>query len=245
VSAHLDRIIAREGIVNTQVVFVDVEKCSKRKTAVRGAVVKAFNELVATCLDEVLGYYAKQFGDESATAADVVKSQGGDSIALMFTFSAVHDAHFRFAKTFIERLHAKYKSKRCEIFDAQRYCNCCPDLFFVRVGLDDGPAQVFRDINGQYNVIGTVVDMAFRIMNLGDGSQIMMSENTFKHIVDLEASPDLETHSRAYRGVRVKHEVELDVYQYCGAVDGLCDDEPVQLRPSRSLQEILGPTENE
>lgn len=237
-SPHLDRIIAREGIVHTQAVFVDVEKCSRRKTAARLAVVKNFNALVQACLEETVAHYSKQFGDDGTSAVDVAKSQAGDSVALMFTFSGVHDAHFRFAKTFISQLDRQYKTKRCEAFDRDRFCNCCPELYYVRIGMDDGPAQVFRDINGCYNVIGTVIDMAFRIMNMGDGSQILMSDNTFKHIVDLEAEPDLEIHHRRKPDVAVKHDVRLDVYQYTGQLDGLCADEPQQWRPR--LSEILG-----
>lgn len=237
-SQHLDRIIAREGIVHTQAVFVDVEKCSRRKTAARLAVVKNFNALVQASLDETVAQYTKQFGDDGTSAADVAKSQAGDSVALMFTFSGVHDAHFRFAKIFLEKLHRQYQSKRCEDFDRDRFCNCCPELYFVRIGMDDGPAQVFRDINGCYNVIGTVIDMAFRIMNMGDGSQILMSDNTFKHIVDLEAEPDLEIHNRKKSDVPVKHDVRLDVYQYTGQMEGLCGDEPTQWRPT--VAEILG-----
>lgn len=52
--------------------------------------------------------------------------------------------------------------------------------FHVRIGINLGPVQVVRDINGQFNVIGDGINVAQRVMNFAEPDQILVSRSYYE-----------------------------------------------------------------
>jgi class 3 adenylate cyclase len=237
-SPRLDLIIADEEPVQMQVVFLDIEKYSQRKPNKQRPLLKTFMRIASETMAELAAAYPE--GTERQEFMDsVVKVMTGDGALRAFTASSVCDDYFAFAKSFIRRLHQHNTAdgKVCPIFEQKRYCDC-HDMFYVRIGMSEGPGDVFIDDAGKYNIAGGTVNMAARIMDLGDGMHILMSDLAFRNLVDWEQKPDLEVQHRVYRQARIKHGLHLDVYQYLPKIaDGINVDQPAQLRAS--LSDIL------
>ncbi len=80
----------------------------------------------------------------------------------------------------------------------------------VRVGLSTNTDNIVTDINRNQNITGAGINMAQRVMNVGDGGHILISENVF------ETLRYREKYMKSFRGysVIVKHNIPLKVYQY-------------------------------
>ena len=78
----------------------------------------------------------------------------------------------------------------------------------VRMGLHSGPAMRVRDINDRQNFKGVGVNIAQRVMDCGEGGQIMMTEHYASILRSYEGWSDVVLS----RGLRtVKHGVKLRV----------------------------------
>ena len=69
-------------------------------------------------------------------------------------------------------------SADCQIFTDNGWCNC-HEFFDVRIGIADGKAIVFKDINDNYNVAGNPINIASRVMGLGDRQQIILTDEAY------------------------------------------------------------------
>jgi len=90
----------------------------------------------------------------------------------------------------------------------------------LRIGLHAGTAQPYADFNAQFyqdstvrnNIAGTGINVAQRVMNLGDADDILCSSDFFDlcHGADPAGADD----SFCYLGrIRVKHGLELDIFK--------------------------------
>lgn len=96
-----------------------------------------------------------------------------------------------------------------------------PDLP-VRMGINLGPARLVKDLNGQANIIGDVINVAQRVMSFSDPGQLLVSRSYFEVVSCLSSDyADLFTHqgSRTDKHVRA-HEV------YSVGVAGSTDRQP-------------------
>jgi hypothetical protein len=79
----------------------------------------------------------------------------------------------------------------------------------IRMGINLGPARLVKDLNGQVNVIGDVINVAQRVMSFSDPGQLLVSRSYFEVVSCLSADyASLFTHqgSRTDKHVRA-HEV--------------------------------------
>jgi hypothetical protein len=104
----------------------------------------------------------------------------------------------------------------------------------LRIGISEGRGVVYKDINGNYNVAGRVINLAARVMGLGDKNQILFTEESYNQIVDMVDDADLSTRFVEYKKVRIKHDLEVKVYQYKGEEEEYINANPPEKISSTS-----------
>jgi hypothetical protein len=144
---------------------------------------------------------------------DVIKLPTGDGAAVIFTFDGLHDIHLEYAKSLLSEVNKANQQNLCDKFDSQGWCNCHPN-FNLRIGISEGKGIVYRDINGNFNVAGGVINLASRVMGLADRNQIIFTDEAYKQIVDMVDDPLLSDKFVSFSQVRIKHDLEISVFQY-------------------------------
>lgn len=238
-SAHLEDIINRhQQTANLQVVFLDIEKYSKRRTASQIDTIHAFTRLLRHALDDTSSRYSSYAQSNAVDLRrDVIVLPTGDGAAVVFTFDGLHDIHLNFALAMLKRTDDHNRENPCEKFLASNWCNCHSN-YLVRIGVSEGKGIVYRDVNAGYNVAGDTVNMAARVMALADGAQICFTADALKQVVDLVDDPQLVDRFVEYKGIEIKHGLKVDVYQYVGEGDSfLRTDPPGTLRLFTQMRE--------
>jgi hypothetical protein len=144
-SIHLDEIINRHNqIANAQVVFVDIEKYSKRRTQSQIAVINSFT----ACLEGALAETARQYVEYTQNnninlQTDIIKIPTGDGAALGFTFDGLHDIHLNFARSLLKGAYDRRAGEVCDRFNEDGWCNCHA-YFNLRVGISEGKASFIK-----------------------------------------------------------------------------------------------------
>jgi hypothetical protein len=217
-SRHLDDIIARQhGATNVMVVFLDVIKYSLRKSVMQQRVINAFNDVLSQSCDEISKNYAPEVQKlDLNLATDIIKIPTGDGAAIVFPFQGLQNIHLNFAVHLLSFIAANRQDVECQSFSENWWCNC-HNFFDVRIGISDGRAIVFKDINNNYNVAGNPVNMASRVMGLGDRQQILLTEEAYKNMIDMTEDTTLESKFASHGTMSVKHDIDIRIYQYVGA----------------------------
>ncbi len=214
-SAHLDKIMSHHNrTANLQVVFVDIEKYSKRRTLTQIGVIDSFTK----CLSESLNDTSKHFieyaqNNEINFQHDIIKLPTGDGAAIIFSFDGLHDIHLHFATTLLKSIHNHNTENECEKFLNNGWCNCHSN-FNVRIGISEGKGVIFNDLENNYNIAGSVINLASRVMSIGDSNQILFTEEAFRQIIDMVDDPFLYDRFEEFTDVKIKHGVKINVYQY-------------------------------
>lgn len=217
-SRHLDDVIAnRNRVAGLQVVFLDTEKYSRRTTIIQAAVIDAFTSCLSKALDDTAKEHIAYVQANNINFRNdiIITLPTGDGAAVIFSFDGLHQAHLSFTRHFFRRLHEHNSASPCDKFSKTAWCNCHSNVR-VRAGVADGRGIVYRDLNGNYNVVGSVINLAARVMSLADGNQILFEADAFKQMVDMVDDPSLNTQFREYQGAEVKHGLKVSVYQYVG-----------------------------
>jgi hypothetical protein len=84
--------------------------------------------------------------------------------------------------------------------------------FYVRIGLNENTDNWITDINGNQNIAGKGINLAQRIMEQGDGSQIMVGRTTYETLSQRKKYYD---QFEEYYAVD-KHNIKFPVYQFKG-----------------------------
>lgn len=228
-SQHLTRIQQQQNRTTVcQVVFADVEKYSMRRTLTQTTVIDAFSECLATALENTSKEYTSYAQKRDVNfSTDIIKIPTGDGAAIVFSFDGLHDVHLFFARNLLELIHTRNASQPCAKFDEQGWCNC-HESFNLAIGVSEGKAIVFEDINGRYNIAGSTVNIAARVMGLADSNQILFSEDAYKQIIDMVDDPYLVDHFVEFRDATVKHETKLNVFQYVDSGADYINSNPPQ-----------------
>jgi formylglycine-generating enzyme required for sulfatase activity/class 3 adenylate cyclase len=195
-----------------QVVFVDIVAYSRRKSHAQVKVINAFRD----CFEAALATTEQQFRDfwqssHLALRENVILLPIGDGAAVAFPFAELHDAHLVFATSLLKAIRARSLAADCTRFGRQGWCDC-HDAMKVRIGVSEGKLIVYKDLNDNFNVAGTTVNLASRVMGVADVNQILFSEDAYRQITEMISGA--EQRFVAYKGVVVKHGLTLTVYQY-------------------------------
>jgi hypothetical protein len=237
-SKHLDDIIAKQyGATNVMVVFLDIIKYSLRKSVMQQKVISGFNTILQKALDDVSKTYAPDAQRQNLNFLnDIIKIPTGDGAAIVFPFQGLQNIHLHFAITFLDA--SDRNNDECQLFAEHGWCNC-HDFFDVRIGISDGRAIIFKDINGNYNVAGNPVNVAARVMGFGDRKQVLLTDEAYKNVIDMTLDTDLESKFKAHGKIRVKHNVVIPIYQYVGAGDNFINTEtPIQVELQNHINSI-------
>jgi hypothetical protein len=98
--------------------------------------------------------------------------------------------------------------------------------FQARIGINAHTDNIVTDINGNENIAGVGINTAFRIMDMADGMQILVSQSVFEQL----------RHSKKYRDsfnsfhAIVKHGTPLPLHQFTGDGDGLQKSTPQTIK---------------
>jgi len=227
-SSHLETIVAKHNrTANVQVVFIDVEKYSRRRSQVQIEVIDRFTHL----LNDALAVTAKLYDEyerlnEVSVASDVLLLPTGDGAGVLFAFEGLQDVHLSFARNLLRAIHESNVADGCAVFAEHGWCNC-HSCFSVRIGISEGKAVFYRDVNGDLNVAGRTINLAARVMSVGDRAQILFTEDAFQQIADLTNDPALVENFRMYPGVHLKDGEKVTVYQYLGTGEEYVNSAPV------------------
>lgn len=218
-SNHLKDIFEKPNRNTTlQVVFVDIEKYSKRKTLYQNKIIDSFTKILEESLTETARIYLSQLQNRNKTinlGQDTILLPTGDGAAIIFPFEDINDLHISFAKILLEKIHQSNETNKCLIFGKENWCNCHPN-FGVRIGISKGEGIIYKDFNKNYNVAGQVINYAARVMGLADSSQIIFTEDAYKNFDDLSEDPFLTGKFNRFNNIRIKHNETITIYQYIG-----------------------------
>lgn len=214
-STHLESIVnKKEGISNLQVVFIDIEKFSKRRTKIQSDSINEFTHCLRESLTELSQLYVEYFQDNNINLKeDTIIHSTGDGAMLIFTFDGLPAIHLEYAKMFLKRTDELSKTPYCGKLAEDGFCND-HSHFNVRIGISDGSGLVFRDMNNQFNAVGDVVNMASRVMNLADRNQIALTSQARDKIIDIAYEQGLDNNFIKYPQIKIKHDLAIDIYQY-------------------------------
>jgi hypothetical protein len=222
----LTRIIEKQNrIANVCVVFVDIEKYSKRRTVNQIAVVDAFTSQLKTALLEISREYIDYAQANNVNFdTDIIKLPTGDGAEVIFPFEGLHDIHLRFARILLRHTDKNNRDSFCEKFVTQGWCNCHQN-YNLAIGVSEGKAIIYTDINGGVNVAGAVVNMAARAMNQADRNQIMLTHEAYNQLIEMDDDPTLADSFQQYEA-EIKHGLKMQIYQYCDPRDTHVNSSP-------------------
>lgn len=169
-------------------VFVDIVAYSERRSA------EAQIEIIAVLNRAVKASVSQFMGDK-----EVIYIPTGDGMCIALTdFATPYDAHIQIALQLLATLsdHNQGASEERK--------------FEIRIGLNAHEDNLVLDVNGRENLAGAGITAAQRIMNVGDGCTLLVSEAVFDSLRHREL---YRNDFKEYTTV-VKHEIEIKVYQY-------------------------------
>jgi hypothetical protein len=108
----------------------------------------------------------------------------------------------------------------------------------VRIGVSEGKGILYRDINGNYNIAGNPINFACRLLGLGDRSQILATEDSYKTIIDMTEDTTLEGKFTLRGPVEIKHKLTINVYQYVGEESYVNTDTPSMISFRSRMDEL-------
>lgn len=231
-SDHLDSIINKQhGAVNATVVFIDIVKYSLRKSIMQQKIIQEFNEILKDSITTVAGKHIAQSQKQDLNlSTDLVVLPTGDGALVVFPFEGLQGINLDFSLDFLNKSVSSRKDIECKIFSEQGWCNC-HSFFDVRIGVAEGKAIIYKDYNGSYNVAGSTVNIASRVMNLCDRQNILFTESAYKSLIDMTEDTKIESRFSSLGLISVKHGAKVDVYQYVGDGENFLNREtPIEMQ---------------
>lgn len=212
-SHYLEQIITeKNSTCSMQIVFVDIVSYSKRNSHAQVKVINTFR----VCLEAALAATATQFENDLEKARltlrdNVILIPAGDGAAIGFPFDGLHDMHLVFAIALLSEIGKRNAIADCVRFRKQNWCDC-HDAMKIRTGVSEGKVIVYKDINDNFNIAGTTVNLAARVMSVADADEILFSEDAYRQFRDM--THGIASKFIGYSDVVVKHGLTLTVYQY-------------------------------
>jgi class 3 adenylate cyclase len=187
-------------------VFLDVVAYTRRTIEAQCDVIAVLNKIVKSAIDRYgIGYDS------------VIYIPTGDGMCIAFIEPLLpYDIHVTIALDILRRIWVYNQRMR----DKER-------RFEVRIGINQSDDNLLEDINGRRNVAGSGINAARRIMDLADGSQILVSRTVY------DTLRQRKKYSNAFGNEftkAIKHDVVLEVYQLVRAnIAGLDGNPPSSL----------------
>jgi len=183
--------------------FLDVVAYTKQSSEAQSYIIKALNDIVKGTINR---YHI--------SSDSLIYLPTGDGMCIALVNAALpYDIHITVAKEILRRIsvHNSRVKKRWKRFE-------------VRIGINQSDDIIVKDINDRDNVAGAGVNNARRIMDLADGSQILVSNTVYENL-----HPHKEyLHAFSNEFVKkIKHGLVLRMYQFVQkGITGLNVDTP-------------------
>ena len=228
-SLLLNKILKGQNrTASLKVVFVDIQSYSKRRSQMQADVIDAFMQCLRDALQKTSQEYLAYAQENDLNfQKDVIALPSGDGAAVALPFEGLHDVHLFLAKELLRAVHEHNKKHSCEKFSGQGWCHCHP-AFNLCIGISDGKGIIYRDINDAYNVAGTVINIAARVMGLAGPQQILFSEDAYRQFIDMVDDVRVDERFREYRSVLIKHDLNIKVFQYVEPEAEYLNSNPVE-----------------
>ena len=191
-------------------VFVDVVQFSHgRSVEAQAEIVRVLGNIVEASLRE---------NNIESNACLLLPTGDGMCISLLEPIK--YDLHMRVALSLLHELD-KYNQSTA---DRTRQ-------FQLRIGINQNTDTLFRDINNRPNLAGAGINLASRIMTVGDGNQIFVGPTVFDELQPRERYMDK---FRRYMA-KIKHGQRIEVHQFIGqGHSGLNTEVPTEFDPALS-----------
>jgi len=187
-------------------VFLDVVAYTKRTIETQCDIIRVLNGVVKSTINRY------KIEDDA-----VIYIPTGDGICIaLLNATLLYDIHVIIALDILRRIWAYNESKSDNI-----------GKFEVRIGINQSDDSLLQDINDRENVAGAGINNARRIMDLADGSQILVSRTVYDTLY--QRRKYFGAFSNAFMKT-VKHDVVLETYQLIKAnIAGLNVNTPSSL----------------
>jgi class 3 adenylate cyclase len=213
-SEFLERVMNQNnGIAHLQVVFTDIVKYSLRNAPLQREIIQAYMNICRSAIAQMIAEHQAQFQSLGYEESDVIKIPTGDGLAIVFIVERLPSAHLLFADSLLKIVGATNSSIGCAEFHHKQWC-ACHAAFTIRIGMSSAPGLVYTDINDHYNVAGSVINLASRVMGVADGMQIMISSEDHGYLREMASNIDQMGEFKLWKGVSIKHSLNIDVYQF-------------------------------
>lgn len=240
-SRHLSELLKKKsGSVDAQIVFCDIVSYSKRKSTVQKSVINRFQLDIRGQISDASRDNVDFFQSNNLNLLnDTIILPTGDGAAIAFTFGGVQALGLGFARGLLKRIYDQNESEPCDAFKAEGWCNC-HDHYLIRIGVNEGKAIIFEDVNGNVNIAGTPINDAARIMNIAEASQLLLGELAYTNLIDMSDDPSLDRALKAVGETRVKHGKSINLYQFVGIekYDFISSELPIALKMSQVMDPI-------
>lgn len=216
-TSHLENIIKNhESVANLKIVFVDIEKYSRRKTKIQKEIIQVFSQILTEAFTEISREFVIYAQHNNLNLRDdSILLPTGDGAAIAFPFDGLYDIHLKYALAVVRRVSNHNNQISCRQFSEAGFCNDHTH-FNIRVGISQGEGLIYEDVNERYNVAGGVINMAARVMDQADRNQIVFTAEAYSIYIDMIDKPNLDELFVRYSEVRLKHDVVVDIFQYIG-----------------------------
>jgi hypothetical protein len=227
-SIFLNKILKGQNrTASLKVVFVDIQSYSKRRSQMQADVIDSFMQCLRDALQKTSQQYLAYAQENDLNfQKDLIALPSGDGAAVALPFEGLHDVHLFFAKELLRTVHEHNKKHSCGKFSEQGWCHCHP-AFNICIGISDGKGIIYKDINDAYNVAGTVINMAARVMGLAGAQQILFSEDAYRQFIDMVDDVRVDERFREYRAP-IKHDLLINVFQYLEPEAEYLNSNPVE-----------------
>ncbi len=185
-----------------QCIFLDVVAFTKDRT------VEAQSDVVAALNDVVRNAVSTR----PIPPEDLILIPTGDGIAIALLDIPGVDVHLKLALEVLRLVEEHNEAAQ----NAMR-------RFEVRIGINENVDNIIQDINGRRNVAGAGISMAQRIMDQGDGGQLLVGQIVY------DTLRQRESYYSCFRsfGATGKHGVAFPVHQFVAeGTPGLNTDVP-------------------
>ena len=211
-STYLNNIMdTKNSICNMQIVFVDIVKYSKRRTARQRALINDFTDLIKKAITET---NKEHFDVLNNNNVDLIKDSilipTGDGIAIGMPFEWINELHLNLSLNILKEIFLVNSNHDCIKFKSNSFCDCHNNLT-VRIGVSVGQVILYKDINGNYNVAGNPINLASRVMNFADQNQILFSEEAYKQLSEMSNTEYL---FHKHKEIEIKHGFKINIFQY-------------------------------
>lgn len=231
-SRHLDAILDdRGGKSDVQVVFADIEKYSKRTSAVQREIVDAFTEIIRGARTSIARTHRNDLKKNGIDLTkDLLLIPTGDGVAAIFSFAGLVQIHLDFAEALMKLVTDHNAKEKCSVFSRKGWCDC-HNIFNINIGIGQGPGVFYHDVNGQPNLAGKTINYAARVLGFGDRMHVLLTREAYDTLSEYSRNTDFKNNYRNYEDVEIKHGDKITVYQYIPKMDGVINrDEPEKLK---------------